>query len=108
MIKVTGNTYPAKELLERYGFVWDKEQRAFFGNENAKKELDKHSTASAGRRNQNLVAALKFQEIDNERPIIKFTIEIYADQIEWLKNIAINQNTSSDKLLRRWIDEKMG
>ncbi len=30
MIKVTGNTYQARELLKQAGFKWDQQQKAFF------------------------------------------------------------------------------
>lgn len=63
MIKVTGNTYPAKELLKQAGFKWDQQQKAFFGNNIAKEELKRISTPTYSKKNQNLVLELKFEEV---------------------------------------------
>ena len=63
LIKVTGNTYPARHILKEAGFAWDKDVKAYFGDESAKAELDRISTASYSRANQKLVATLKFEEI---------------------------------------------
>jgi hypothetical protein len=62
MIKVTGNTYPAQNLLKKCGFIWDSKQKAYFGDSAAKDELDRISTATASRANQKLVLMLKFKE----------------------------------------------
>ena len=63
LIKVTGNTYPARNILKDSGFTWDKDAKAYYGDENNKAELDRISTASYSRANQKLVIALKFEEI---------------------------------------------
>jgi|LSQX01.3.fsa_nt_gb hypothetical protein len=66
MIKVTGNTYQAKEILKQAGFKWDQQQKAFLGDNIAKTELDRISTPTYSRKNQNLVLGLKFEEVVNE------------------------------------------
>jgi hypothetical protein len=38
MIKVTGNTYSARNLLRDCGFAWDAKQRAYLGDESARAE----------------------------------------------------------------------
>ncbi len=60
-IKVTGNTYPAKELLKDAGFAYSTTDKAWYGDDVAKTELDRMSTASYSRKNQNLIASLKFE-----------------------------------------------
>src|SRR5690606_12521204 len=64
LVKVTGDTYPARYILREAGFQWNKYEKAYFGDKSAKAELDRISTASYSRANQKLVAALKFEEIE--------------------------------------------
>lgn len=64
LIKVTGDTYPARYILREAGFVWNRYEKAYFGDKSAKAELDRISTASYSRTNQRLVAALKIEEIE--------------------------------------------
>lgn len=64
MIKVTGNTYPAKNLLKETGFEWVPQFKAWFGNEEAKKELDRICTATYSRKNQKLYLNLKFETVE--------------------------------------------
>jgi len=53
MNKVTGNTYPAKTVLTDAGFAWDKDSKAWFGDDVAKLELDRLTRASYSRANLN-------------------------------------------------------
>jgi hypothetical protein len=66
MIKVTGNTYPARNLLRDCGFTWDAKQRVYLGDDSAKTELDRISTAIASRANQKLVLMLRFEEVNDK------------------------------------------
>lgn len=63
MIKVTGNTYAAKNILKDAGFKFDSANKSWNGDELAKVELDRISTASYSRANQKLVSGLKFEEV---------------------------------------------
>lgn len=38
--RVSGNTYQAKELLRKAGFVWDATTKTWFGDAAAKDELE--------------------------------------------------------------------
>ncbi len=62
MIKITGNTYAAKELLKSAGFVY--RDKSWYGSNDDKAELDRVSTASYSRTNQRLVSGLKFEVIE--------------------------------------------
>ena len=64
LVKVTGDTYPARYILREAGFVWNRYEKAYFGDKSAKAELDRISTPTYSRANQKLVAALKFEELE--------------------------------------------
>jgi hypothetical protein len=60
---VTGNTYPARDLLRKAGFEFDKSSKSWIGNQSAKDELDKLSSPSYGRATARLVNALTVEAI---------------------------------------------
>jgi len=64
MIKITGNTYPAQEMLKKAGFAWDRNAKAYFGSDGALTELKRTSTPTYSRKNEKLVAGLKFETIN--------------------------------------------
>ena len=57
-ITVTGNTYPAAKLLRSCGFDFDKSNKTWVGTEENRDELNRVSTATYSRANQNLVSKL--------------------------------------------------
>jgi hypothetical protein len=61
--KITGNTYSARAWLKDCGFVFDKETKAWLGNDEAKAELERTSTASYSRANAKLLAGLTVESI---------------------------------------------
>lgn len=62
MKKVTGNTYPAKSILNQAGFTWDGGSKAWFGSEEALEELKRISTPTYSRANNKAFAGLKIEE----------------------------------------------
>jgi hypothetical protein len=64
MIKITGNTYPAQNMLKQAGFSWDKKQKAYFGTKDNLTELNRISTATYSRANQKLKGSLTITEIN--------------------------------------------
>jgi hypothetical protein len=67
MIKITGKTYQAKEVLKQAGFEWVPQFKAFFGTEEAKKELDRITTASYSRANQKAISGIVYETLDQYR-----------------------------------------
>lgn len=63
MIKVTGNTYPAKTMLKDSGFGWHNEQKAWFGDDSALTELKRISRPTYSRANSNAFVRLKIETI---------------------------------------------
>jgi len=61
--KITGKTYNARNWLKDCGFAWDKEQGAWLGDDAAKAELERTSTASYSRPNAKLLSALTVEAI---------------------------------------------
>jgi hypothetical protein len=61
MYKVTGNTYQAKEVLKKAGFTYD--NKAWYGDEAAKTELDRITTASYSRANQKAIAGCQITNL---------------------------------------------
>jgi hypothetical protein len=50
-VKVTGNTYPARDVLRTAGFAWSKDGNCWLGDDAAKAELERITTATYSRRN---------------------------------------------------------
>lgn len=62
-IKVTGKTYPARTWLKDCGLVFDKDAQAWIGDDAAKAEIDRTSTASYSRANAKLLSGLTVEQI---------------------------------------------
>ncbi len=65
MIKVTGNTYPARKILKDSDFEWVPQYKAWFGTEENKKELDRITRPSYSRTNQKAATGLQFETVDS-------------------------------------------
>jgi hypothetical protein len=63
MVKITGKTYQAREWIKSCGFAWNSEEKAYFGNAEAKTELERTSTATYSRANGKLLAALTVEDV---------------------------------------------
>jgi hypothetical protein len=65
MIKVTGNTYQAKDVLKKAGFEYVPQFKAWFGNEEANNELKRITTATYSRANQKATMGLKYETVES-------------------------------------------
>ena len=63
MFKITGNTYQAKAMLKEAGFEFDGAQKAWYGNEEALKELKRTATPTYSRANAKAYAGLTIEEV---------------------------------------------
>ena len=61
--KATGNTYTARNVLKAAGFVWDKDSKAWLGDDDAKTELARITTASYSRANGKACSGLELEAI---------------------------------------------
>jgi hypothetical protein len=61
--KITGKTYHARSWLKDCGFVFDKTEQAWFGDDAAKVELERTSTASYSRANAKLLSGLTVESV---------------------------------------------
>lgn len=61
--KITGKTYSARAWLKDCGFAWDKDQEAWLGDDAARGELERTSTASYSRANAKLLSSLTIEAI---------------------------------------------
>jgi len=59
--RVTGNTYPASALLRRVGFSWVAGDRAWYGMQDAKDELERVSTVAYSRANAKVFGGLRIE-----------------------------------------------
>ena len=65
MIKVTGNTYPAKDVLKKAGFEFVPQYKAWFGTEEANNELKRITTPSYSRANQKVTMNLNLTIVES-------------------------------------------
>lgn len=63
--KVTGDTYKAKQILKDAGFTWNAENKEWTGNQEAKDELTRITTASYSRANQKACSGIKIETKEN-------------------------------------------
>jgi len=61
MIRITGKTYQAKEMLKKAGFEFEAKEKAWYGDEGAMAELDRITTATYSRTNQKLRQGLTIE-----------------------------------------------
>lgn len=62
MYIVTGNTYPARDMLKNSGFEWDGARKEWTGDEEAMNELKRTSTPTYSRANSNAFAKLNIEK----------------------------------------------
>jgi hypothetical protein len=62
--KVTGKTYPARNVLKDAGFEFDGKSKAWHGGEAELKELQRITTATYSRANQNAVDGIEITELN--------------------------------------------
>lgn len=63
MMRITGRTYAAKEMLKAAGFEYESKEKAWYGSKENMKELDRITTATYSRANQKLRQGLTIETI---------------------------------------------
>ena len=60
--KVSGRTYPARNVLKDAGFTYESARKEWFGNEESLQELKRITTASYSRANQKAISGIEITE----------------------------------------------
>jgi hypothetical protein len=64
MVKITGNTYQARDLLRGCGFDFDKAGKFWFGDEAALDDLNRYKNPSMGHKWGKMIDGLKIEIIN--------------------------------------------